>query len=176
MNSAPLILTDESTLVIRVATPADREELAVLASLDSASPLRGTVLVAQSDGRIRAAYSVEDDRAVADPFLPTADLVELRSRRAARCSAAAVGPRSCRAGGCGSRPRGPSCHPARAGRAPLRFPPRVRWRGAAGATSVASRNAVRYLCVSSCHSLERRPDDADRRSRTDHHRRVAAAV
>jgi hypothetical protein len=83
MNSAPLILTDESTLVIRVATPADREELAVLASLDSASPLRGTVLVAQSDGRIRAAYSVEDDRAVADPFLPTADLVELLEARSA---------------------------------------------------------------------------------------------
>src|SRR3954449_5406220 len=83
MNRASLIPAGEATVVIRVATPADHDELSHLAALDSASVVRGTVLVAQSDGRIRAAYSVEEDRAIADPFLPTADLVELLEARRA---------------------------------------------------------------------------------------------
>ena len=83
MNSAPLIPAGEATVVIRIATPADRDELSDLAALDSARALRGTVLVAQSDGRIRAAYSVEEDRAIADPFRPTAGLVELLHTRSA---------------------------------------------------------------------------------------------
>jgi hypothetical protein len=81
MTSAHLIPADEATVVIRVATPADRDELAGLAALDSARRLRGTVLVAQSDGQIRAAYSVEEGRAIADPFRPTADLVDLLAAR-----------------------------------------------------------------------------------------------
>ena len=83
MNRASLIPAGEATVVIRVATPADHDELSDLAALDSATVLRGTVLVAQSDGRIRAAYSVEEDRAVADPFVPTAGLVELLHARSA---------------------------------------------------------------------------------------------
>jgi hypothetical protein len=83
MTSAPLIPADEATVVIRVATPADRDELAGLAALDSARALRGTVLVAQSDGRIRAAYAIEEGRAIADPFRPTAGLVELLKARSA---------------------------------------------------------------------------------------------
>jgi hypothetical protein len=83
MTSAPLIPVDEATVVIRVATPADRDELAGLAALDSARALPGTVLVAQSDGRIRAAYSVEEGRAIADPFRPTAGLVALLEARSA---------------------------------------------------------------------------------------------
>jgi hypothetical protein len=83
MLSAPNIPATEATLVIRVATPADRDELALLAQLDSARPLTGSVLVAQSDGRIRAAYAIEEDRAIADPFRPTAGLVELLRARSA---------------------------------------------------------------------------------------------
>jgi hypothetical protein len=71
----------ESTVVIRVATPADIDDLRRLAALDSARALLGTVLVAQSDGEIRAAYSVEEERAIADPFAPTAGLVELLKAR-----------------------------------------------------------------------------------------------
>ena len=81
MNSAPHIPADEATVVIRVATPADHDELALLAALDSARDLAGSVFVAQSDGRIRAAYSVEENRAIADPFVPTAGLVELLKAR-----------------------------------------------------------------------------------------------
>jgi hypothetical protein len=84
MNRASLIPAGEATVVIRIATPADHEELSHLAALDSARVVRGTVLVAQSDGRIRAAYSVEEDRAIADPFVPTAGLVELLHARSAR--------------------------------------------------------------------------------------------
>jgi hypothetical protein len=83
MHSAPHIPAGESTVVIRVATPADRDELALLATLDSARTLTGTVLVAQTDGHIRAAYSVEEDRAIADPFAPTASLVQLLKARSA---------------------------------------------------------------------------------------------
>src|SRR3954471_18212804 len=83
MTSAPLIPTDEATAVVLAAAPADRDQLVGLAALDSAPVVRGTVLVAQSDGRIRAAYSIEEDRAIADPFVPTAGLVELFHARTA---------------------------------------------------------------------------------------------
>ena len=83
MNRASLISAGEATVVIRIATPADHDELSRLAALDSAAVLRGTVLVAQSDGRIRAAYSVEEGRAIADPFVPTAGLVDLLHARSA---------------------------------------------------------------------------------------------
>ena len=81
MSNVTHIPAGESTVVIRVATPADGDDLRRLAALDSARALLGTVLVAQSDGAIRAAYSVEEQRAIADPFLPTAGLVELLRAR-----------------------------------------------------------------------------------------------
>ena len=84
MSSAPQVPVRESTLVIRVATPFDDAELQRLAALDSARPLGGTVLVAQSDGRIDAALSLDEGRAIADPFRPSAGLVEVLRARAAR--------------------------------------------------------------------------------------------
>jgi hypothetical protein len=83
MPNVTRIPAGESTVVIRVATPADIDDLRRLAALDSARALLGTVLVAQSDGEVRAAYSVEEKRAIADPFLPTAGLVELLKARSA---------------------------------------------------------------------------------------------
>jgi hypothetical protein len=83
MPNVTRIPAGESTVVIRVATPADIEDLRRLAALDSARALLGTVLVAQSDGEIRAAWSVEQQRAIADPFLPTAGLVDLLKARSA---------------------------------------------------------------------------------------------
>jgi hypothetical protein len=71
------------TLVIRRALPADLDALRYLAALDSARALLGDVLVAEADGVIHAAYSVEERRAIADPFHPTAELVELLEMRAA---------------------------------------------------------------------------------------------
>jgi hypothetical protein len=79
-------------LVLRPATSADTADLERLAALDSASPLEGDVVLAFAGGDVRAALSVDTGRVVADPFWPSADLVELlraavgdtRSRRSWR--------------------------------------------------------------------------------------------
>jgi hypothetical protein len=71
------------SIVIRRAEPADLDSLRYLAALDSARALLGEVLVAETDGEIHAAYSVDERRAIADPFHPTAELIELLEVRAA---------------------------------------------------------------------------------------------
>jgi hypothetical protein len=76
-----------TSVVIRHSAPADLDDLRRLAALDSARSLLGTVLVAESDGEIRAALSVEEGRAIADPFFPSAELVELLRTRAAPAGA-----------------------------------------------------------------------------------------
>ena len=64
-------------IVIRRATERDIRALADLATLDSREPLTGPVLVAEVDGGLRAALDLHDDSVAADPFAPTAELVEL---------------------------------------------------------------------------------------------------
>jgi hypothetical protein len=66
-----------SPLVLRPATSADTPGLERLAALDSARPLTGEVLVAAAGGELRAALSLQTGRAVADPFWPSGELVEL---------------------------------------------------------------------------------------------------
>jgi hypothetical protein len=66
-----------SLLTIRRAGPEDEQTLHALAIIDSALPLTGDVLVAQHAGAVIAAVSLEDDRVIADPFVPTADTVEI---------------------------------------------------------------------------------------------------
>ena len=66
-----------SSLVLRPATSADTADLERLAALDSARPLTGEVLLADVDGGVRAALSLESGRAVADPFYPSLELVPL---------------------------------------------------------------------------------------------------
>jgi hypothetical protein len=71
-------------VVIRRARDADVPLLHDLAELDSARPLQGPVLVALVEGRIWAALGIDDDRVLADPFLPTGgavDLLRLRVRQ-----------------------------------------------------------------------------------------------
>jgi hypothetical protein len=82
MSNVSRIPVRDSSVVIRVATAVDVDDLRRLAALDSARALLGTVLVAESDGRIRAALSVDEGRAIADPFEPTGPLVELLHTRA----------------------------------------------------------------------------------------------
>jgi hypothetical protein len=68
---------DAAELTIRPAHYADASDLARLAALDSRRPLGGGhVLVAEFDGRIIAALSMHDGRAIADPFVASADAVE----------------------------------------------------------------------------------------------------
>jgi hypothetical protein len=71
-----------NSYVIRLATPADAEILGRLAALDSAPPLEGSILVGELHGEAVAALSLTDDRAVADPFRPTAHLLALMRVRA----------------------------------------------------------------------------------------------
>jgi hypothetical protein len=64
-------------VTVRQSLPADEPRLARLAALDSARPLHGPALVAEADTRLLAALPLGSGRAIADPFEPTAELVEL---------------------------------------------------------------------------------------------------
>ena len=70
-------------VLVRPARTVDAADLAALASLDSAAPLTGDVLLAVSGGEVAAAMSLDTGAVVADPFVATANLVELL-RTAAR--------------------------------------------------------------------------------------------
>jgi hypothetical protein len=92
-----LLSSSVDAVVIRRASDADAPALARLAALDSRRPLTGTVLLAERDGRILAAMSLDDERVAADPFAPTDDLVGLlrvRSRAIATRPTAPRRPRS----------------------------------------------------------------------------------
>ena len=64
-------------IAIREAASGDIPELMRLAELDSRPLPTGQMLVAEAAGKIRAAVAVEGDAAIADPFVPTAELVKL---------------------------------------------------------------------------------------------------
>jgi hypothetical protein len=66
---------------IRPATDEDGFALRRLAELDSQSPLTGRILVAEADGKLVAAMSLDEWRTVADPFARSARArVHLRLR------------------------------------------------------------------------------------------------
>lgn len=71
-------------LAIRQATADDAAELARLAALDSRPVPVGDVLLAFVDGTPVAAVELATGAVVADPFTPTADLVDLLHLRASR--------------------------------------------------------------------------------------------
>ena len=75
-------MPDEVT--IRMAGPADAAALHVLEELDSRRLPQGEVLVAEVGGEVRAALPVDGGDAVADPFRPTAPLIELLAVHAAQ--------------------------------------------------------------------------------------------
>jgi hypothetical protein len=65
------------SLTIRTATTSDQFAIRRLAVLDSASPPTGEVLLGEMDGELWAAVSVDSGDAIADPFRPSGDVVEL---------------------------------------------------------------------------------------------------
>lgn len=75
-------------LVLRAERPTDETTLRRLAALDSTRPLRNHALVAEVDGRPVAAIDLKDGRVVADPFVRTAEAVELLKVRADRLAPA----------------------------------------------------------------------------------------
>ena len=71
-------------ITIRIAAPDDHLALTRLAALDSADSIPpGRVLLAEVDGELRAALSLQDGSAVADPFHPTLRILELLRTHAA---------------------------------------------------------------------------------------------
>ncbi len=83
-------MTDLPSIAIRAARPDDDAVLIRLAALDAAAPFSRPALVATLDGEPAAAVSLVDGRAVADPFLPSAEAVALLRRRAAAQGAPAA--------------------------------------------------------------------------------------
>lgn len=75
-------------LTLRMATAADRAALDRLAVLDEAPLPADPVLLGVVMQRPVAALSLSDGRVIADPFTPTAELVELLRVRAKQLCAA----------------------------------------------------------------------------------------
>jgi len=75
------------SVLIRAARGSDGAALERLAELDSSRVPAGTLLVAEADGRLVAAIASSTGEAIADPFLPTADVIALLELRAAGASA-----------------------------------------------------------------------------------------
>ena len=75
------------TVLIRAARGSDGEALERLAQLDSARLPAGELLVAESDGEIVAAHAPASGATIADPFRPTATVVDLLQLRAASLGA-----------------------------------------------------------------------------------------
>jgi hypothetical protein len=67
---------------LRPARADDDHIVGELAGLDDARPLEGPVLLALVGGRAVAAISLDDQRVVANPFVPTAHAVSLLRMRA----------------------------------------------------------------------------------------------
>jgi hypothetical protein len=82
MNVTPLHTAP--TVLIRAARGSDGEAIDRLAKLDSARVPSGDLLVAEWDGKLVAALGLETGAAIADPFRPTADVVDLLALRAER--------------------------------------------------------------------------------------------
>jgi hypothetical protein len=74
--------TPVTRVTLRYAVAADSDRLEVLAQLDSARVPTGPALVAEVDGRLRAALPLDGTRPIADPFHRGGELVELLRLRA----------------------------------------------------------------------------------------------
>jgi hypothetical protein len=69
-------MTDK-TLTIRRADSSDTGALVRLAALDTASPLTGDALLAEVGGELWAAVEIDSGTAIADPFRPSGEIVDL---------------------------------------------------------------------------------------------------
>ena len=81
---APAQPGPSAPVTIRLSYPDDAGELARLAALDESPLPAGRMLVAEVEGRARAALPLSGGPAIADPFYPSAGLVSLLELRAAQ--------------------------------------------------------------------------------------------
>jgi hypothetical protein len=84
--------TTARSITIRPAYPDDVQALRRLAHLDSAAVPAEPLLLAEVDGELQVAVSMSDLSAIADPFAPTAHVVDL-VRDHIRHTAETPGPR-----------------------------------------------------------------------------------
>ena len=75
-------------VTLRYAAAKDADGLRWLAELDSTEAPSGPVLVAEVDGRLRAALPLDGGGPIADPFNRGAELIELLRLRARQLQAA----------------------------------------------------------------------------------------
>jgi hypothetical protein len=85
---------DTGAVTLRFGVVDDDDALARLAAMDSSRPPAQPVLLAEVAGELRAGLSLSDGTVVADPFHPTAALVELLQARARQLTRS--GPRRAR--------------------------------------------------------------------------------
>jgi hypothetical protein len=76
-------MTSPHSLLIRPAGPADTRTVLRLAALDAAPAPHGEVLLAEVDGQAVAALDRSSGAVVADPFRPTAAVVQALTALAA---------------------------------------------------------------------------------------------
>jgi hypothetical protein len=82
-------------ILLRPAYADDEPSLQRLAALDSAPAAPGfPLLVAEVHGELKAAVSLSDGSAIADPFYPSAELVALLRAHAAQAGARSLSPRA----------------------------------------------------------------------------------
>jgi hypothetical protein len=75
--------TKTDTLTIRMSREEDERPLLRLAALDSKPAPSGPTLLAEIGNELWAAVSLHDGRALADPFRPSGDVLNLLRVRAA---------------------------------------------------------------------------------------------
>jgi hypothetical protein len=80
--------TPVTRVVLRYAAAADQSSLRELAELDSAAAPSGATLVAEVDGRLRAALPLDGSGPIADPFHRGTELIELLRLRAVQLAVA----------------------------------------------------------------------------------------
>jgi hypothetical protein len=74
--------TLDTSITIRLAREDDAGAVRRLAQLDGARLPEGEMLVAETEGEIRAALRIADSAYVADPFFPSRQLVGMLDTRA----------------------------------------------------------------------------------------------
>ena len=87
-------MSPTNSLTLRHANGADAIALARLAALDSSHVPSGEILIAELDGRLVAALSVDTGASIADPFERTAAVVDSLRAQAQRRARPAILPGS----------------------------------------------------------------------------------
>ncbi len=78
MSQSNMYAMSTAQITIRPAYADDQSALFTLAALDSAEvPPPSPLLLAEVDGKLRAALSLRDGSTIADPFVATASIVAL---------------------------------------------------------------------------------------------------